>query len=91
MKKLIVFTLVVMALVTICGYRYIDRTNEYTLEGEVIDTNEANGLVIVLTLDGNEWAYYGDGNIGDMVILSMHSNGTDTLYDDMILAVNPMK
>ena len=44
-------------------------------------------IVTVRVYSGDEFAFYGDDyEIGDAVAMLMHDNGTDLVFDDMVVA-----
>lgn len=59
----------------------------YTVAGTVVAVSEEE--VYVVTADGNEWVFSGEGyEEGDVVVMEMWTNGTDlNKYDDEIHAV----
>lgn len=73
----------VVALFGIVGH----METHYTVEGTVVAVSEEE--VYVVTADGNEWAFSGEGyEEGDVVVMEMWTNGTDlNKYDDEIHAV----
>lgn len=55
-------------------------------EMSVIDT--AENLVSVVDNNGNIWKFEDEGfSVGDNVMVIMNNKGTDTIYDDEIVAV----
>lgn len=49
---------------------------------------EPDGTTICEDDSGNLWAFYGEGyKAGDKISLMMNNKGTDTIYDDEIVAI----
>lgn len=57
---------------------------------EIVEIDKANDMAICVDAVGMEWEFYGpeDLEAGDLVICTMHDNGTaDTIVDDEIIDV----
>ena len=82
-----VITVVALAMVVTLFGIVGHMETHYTVEGTVVTVNEEE--VCVVTADGNEWAFYGEGyEEGDVAEMEMWTNGTDlNKYDDEIHAV----
>lgn len=48
-------------------------------------TYEGGG--VFLTEDGNEWTFDGEYEVGKSYKMRMHDNGTESIYDDVIMDV----
>ena len=61
----------------------------YPACGIVIEIDEENDLVMVEDFNGDIWIFEGieDWFIGDICAMMMDDNGTDTIYDDIIVSV----
>jgi hypothetical protein len=63
---------------------------EYTERGKVIYV--ADNLLTVALADGTEWECYAEGlRDGDMVEITFNNNCTYDVYDDSIVAINPIR
>jgi len=64
-------------------------TNEYSLTAVVVKTDRENDIVTVKDFNGNLWEFYGikDWNIDDICSMMMNDNGTETIYDDIIVTI----
>ena len=88
MKRMMYNTMVtIMLMATIFGGATIARliNNNYTREGVVVATPTSNEEVIIVDTTGNEWCFYGVGYVdGDSVTMTMDTNSTDIINDDII-------
>ena len=63
---------------------------EYTERGKVIYVTD--NLFTVALADGTEWECYAEGlRDGDMVEITFNNNRTYDVYDDSIVAINPIR
>lgn len=69
-------------LILSCGIAY---SQTYPQVFEVVEID--NDLVYLTDWDGNEWVWEGaeDWDVGDYAAAIMDSNGTDNIYDDIII------
>lgn len=95
-ERWIVILLVIITVEVIIGTVLLFKAekateNVYTMECEVTEI-EDDTLVMVDNEFGNIWAWDGvDGfSVGDTVQLTMDSQGTDTVIDDVILAIREL-
>ena len=63
-------------------------TNYYALTTTVTALETETDTVVVEDANGNEWAFYGieDWRLGDICSMLMDTNGTETIYDDIIIS-----
>lgn len=63
------------------------RTNVYTLDTTVIETNQTNNVVACEDSTGNIWEYESRVvcSVGAERVLVMDNKGTTTIYDDEII------
>lgn len=61
----------------------------YPHTGIVSEVNYVNNTVTVRDFNGHEWAFYGaeDWQSGDICAMIMDDNGTEMIYDDIIMDV----
>jgi len=69
-------------LILSCGIAY---SQTYSQVFEVVEIN--NDLVYLTDWNGNEWVWEGAGDwdVGDYAAAIMDTNGTDNIYDDIII------
>lgn len=88
MKKIVccVLVLIVCTVLLLTAWNPREKTVLYPSGGivEVIDDT-----VYITDSTGNVWSFYGseDWQTGDYAAMIMDNNGTDTIYDDVILQV----
>lgn len=88
MKKMVLVLALILALIFCYEVNGASAENLYVLVGVVNDLDFDNNLVIVVDCTGEEWAFEGieDWCRGDIVGMLMSDNGTEIIYDDIILA-----
>lgn len=61
----------------------------YVLRAQVVGVDNEADIVACVDTIGNVWEFYGAENWseGDCAILTMDTNGTNTIYDDEIINV----
>ena len=81
--KIIVIVLALALILSfgcICSDKYIAHATVTERDGDEI---------IVMDINGNIWGFYIDQNdtlmVGDNILLVMHTNGTKTIFDDIII------
>lgn len=67
------------------GVIHTQTTMEYSQVLEVVEIE--NDLIYLVDWDGNEWIWEGaeDWTIGDYAAATMNTNGTEIIYDDIIV------
>ena len=67
------------------GVVHTQATMEYSQVLEVVEIE--NDLIYLVDWDGNEWIWEGaeDWEIGDFAAATMNTNGTEIIYDDIIV------
>lgn len=67
------------------GVVHTQNTMEYSQVLEVVEIE--NDLIYLVDWDGNEWIWEGaeDWAIGDYAAATMNTNGTEIIYDDIIV------
>lgn len=67
------------------GVVHTQATIEYSQVLEVVEIE--NDLIYLVDWDGNEWIWEGaeDWAIGDYAAATMNTNGTEIIYDDIIV------
>ena len=82
---------VLMIITLLCGYIAVDHLgNRYVLMGEVVEATETGCLIA--DENGEGWYWEEEGwSVGDNVKMIMHSLETQTIYDDVILKIKPIK
>lgn len=67
------------------GVIHTQNTMEYSQVLEVVEIE--NDLIYLVDWDGNEWIWEGaeDWAIGDYAAATMNTNGTEIIYDDIIV------
>ena len=75
----------------ICLYIAADHlSNRYVLAGTVTEATETGCLIV--DENGEGWYWEEEGwSVGDNVEMVMHTRETQTIYDDGILKVKPIK
>ena len=75
------FFVILMALVASLSKAPIDYTKTAVV-------TEAENVITVVDTDGEEWQFDGEGwKEGDVIILLIDDNNTETKYDDIIVDV----
>ena len=69
------------------GVVHTQVTTEYSQVLEVVEIED--DLIYLVDWNGNEWIWEGaeDWNIGDYVTATMNTNGTEIIYDDIIVSL----
>ena len=92
MKKIlnIIDSLIIIALLSGAVYMVLHTAaypaaTEYAQVFEVVEIND--DLVYLIDSNGNEWIWEGaeDWEVGDFAAAIMNTNGTDDIYDDIIV------
>jgi heme/copper-type cytochrome/quinol oxidase subunit 2 len=85
----ILVVLIVGCLIWFSTLKPSTSSDVYSLTCEVIEVNRTNDTVLVIDATGNEWEWTGteDWEIGDCASMVMNDNGTDEVYDDVIISV----
>jgi hypothetical protein len=67
------------------GVVHTQASVEYAQVLEVVEIKD--DLVYMIDWNGNEWIWEGaeDWNIGDFAAATMNTNGTEIIYDDIIV------
>ena len=67
------------------GVVHTQTIMEYSQILEVVEIE--NDLIYLVDCDGNEWIWEGAENwdIGDYTTATMNTNGTEVIYDDIII------
>lgn len=87
MKKII--RSIIAILVVLAAWLSVSAIEQtYTREGYVLDKINDSYIIVDYEIN-NEWAYQEECDLkeGDEVILHMVTNGTDSIYDDVITRV----
>lgn len=88
MKAVMPFIITVMLIAT-CQLAIQDIQQCYTLDASIIECDSVEDVVTCEDSSGNLWEFYGVENWTPetSVTLIMHTNGTESIYDDIITAV----
>lgn len=81
--------IIVVVLLLLLGLGWTSE-REYTREVVVVSINEQKNIIHCVDVVGNEWKFESNDeyNKGEMLVLSMHDNGTEGyIYDDVIQEV----
>lgn len=83
---LVAFMLILVSIIII---NKANASELYPACGIVVEIDEENDLVMVEDFNGDIWIFEGieDWFIGDICAMMMDDNGTDTIYDDIIVSV----
>ena len=96
MKNIVSLILIIIFIIAACACGLTTNHNEpkatndtYTKTVEIIEVDTQNDTVVCADTNGEAWEFYGTENWseGDFAILTMNTNGTDTIYDDEIINV----
>lgn len=70
-----------------CGIAYTQSNNIYPVTFEVVEINESEDIIYLVDVNDNEWIWEGaeDWDIGDYATATMNTNGTENIYDDIIV------
>lgn len=82
-------TRLVIMLVIILANVSVNGSSEYSLSTIVTEVDKANDIVVCQDFNGNLWEFEGteDWLVGDICSMMMSDNGTETIYDDIIIDV----
>jgi len=79
------FVMVIFFAIFAGGVVHTQASVEYAQVLEVVEIKD--DLVYMVDWDGNEWIWEGaeDWNIGDFAAATMNTNGTEIIYNDIIV------
>jgi len=79
------FVMVIFFAIFAGGVIHTQASVEYAQVLEVVEIKD--DLVYMVDWDGNEWIWEDaeDWDIGDFVVATMNTNGTEIIYDDIIV------
>lgn len=84
-NQALAFVMVMFFAIFACGIAYTQASMEYA---QVLKVVEIEGdLVYMVDWNGNEWIWEGaeDWDVEDFAIATMNTNGTEVIYDDIIV------
>ena len=84
-NQVMAFVMVLFFAIFASGIAHTQAGIEYAQILEVVEIE--NELVYLIDWDGNEWIWEGveDWEIGDFAAATMNTNGTEIIYDDIIV------
>ena len=85
-----IMSFIIAALLIATGQLAINDMQQcYALDATIIECDSAEDVVTCEDSTGNLWEFYGveDWEPGTAVTLIMHTNGTESIYDDIITTV----
>lgn len=84
-NQIMAFVMVLFFAIFAGGVVHTQASVEYAQVLEVVEIKD--GLVYMVDWDGNEWIWEGaeDWDIGDYATATMNTNGTEIIYDDIIV------
>lgn len=84
-NQVMAFVVVMFFAIFAGGAVHTQTTMEYSQVFEVVEIE--NDLIYLVDWDGNEWIWEGaeDWEIGDFAAATMNTNGTEIIYDDIIV------
>lgn len=87
MKKLLALSMAAACLLTCSFSQHQSKTSQYELPCTVVEISE--DTVLVEDFDGYLWEFYGaeDFSTGEDCVMTMDDNGTETIFDDIIVCV----
>ena len=66
-----------------------DPSATYTAPATVVGLDETTDWTLLVDWNGEAWCIRDEGlNEGELVIVTFNDNGTDSIYDDVIVEVN---
>lgn len=66
-----------------------DPSSTYTAPAQVAKVDEATGWVTFIDWAGEAWCVRGEGYMIDqLVVITFNDNGTESIYDDLIVDVS---
>lgn len=70
-----------------CGIAYTQSNNIYSAVFEVAEIDESEDIIYLVDVNGNEWIWDSveDWQVGDIATATMNTNGTEIIYDDIIV------
>lgn len=85
----IIMILIVGCLVWFSTLKPSASSDVYSMTCKVIEVNESDDTILAIDATGNEWEWTGteDWEIGDCASMVMSDNGTDEIYDDIIISI----
>ena len=86
-NQVIAIVAVMFVVIGGCGIAYTQSSNIYPAVFEVVEINESKDIIYLVDVNGNEWIWEGaeDWEIGDFAAATMNTNGTEVIYDDIIV------
>lgn len=92
MKKIIML-IIVIGFITACisllttHPAFTTEHKQYPMTAVVVDTDYAADVVVIEDCNGYLWEFYGveDWEIGDVCTCIMDDNGTEKIFDDVII------
>lgn len=84
-NQVMAFVMVMFFAIFAGGVAHTQTSMEYSQVLEVVEIKE--DLVYMVDGDGNEWIWEGaeDWDVGDCAAATMNTNGTEIIYDDIIV------
>ncbi len=84
-NQVMAFVMVIFFAIFAGGVIHTQASVEYAQVLEVVEIKD--DLVYMVDWDGNEWIWEDakDWDIGDFVVATMNTNGTEIIYDDIIV------
>ena len=84
-NQVMAFVMVLFFAIFAGGVVHTQASVEYAQVLEVVEIKD--DLVYMVDWDGNEWIWEGaeDWDIGDFAAATMNTNGTEIIYDDIIV------
>lgn len=85
--KMMICAIILTIVNLVCGYKPIEAY--YPTVGIVCEVDKAANVVAVKDNNGNVWEFSGteDWIRGDICAMLMYDNGTEIIYDDIIIDV----
>ena len=85
----VIIVLIIGCLIWFSALKPSVSSNEYPMTCKVVEVNKNDNTVSAIDAVGNEWVWNGveDWQFGDCVSMIMDDNGTDEIYDDIIVSV----
>lgn len=84
-NQVIAFVMIMFFVIFAGGVIHTQASMEYARVLKVVEIKD--DLIYMVDWDGNEWIWEGaeDWNVGNFAAATMNTNGTEIIYDDIIV------
>lgn len=85
----LLIVVIVFIIISWCGIAYTQSNNIYTTTFKVVEIDKNEDVIYLIDNTGNEWIWEDieDWQVDDYAAATMNTNGTETIYDDIIVSL----